>query len=199
MKGGVVEGSLQRDFSDARELCYVISTPLSRIQRVEVNNPKPCRLVRFRKAKGTLSLGEMRFYDRAGRQIKGKSIACSVLSSDPGVGKAFDGDPLTYFSVTGLFDSWIGLQFDRPEVVAAIEFCPRTDDNDISPGDTYRLFYWSSSGTDGQWMSLGQQTAISYELVYENVPSGALLWLRDLTRGREERPFTYENGKQIWW
>ena len=27
----------------------------------------------------------------------------------------------------------------------------------------------------------------------------ALLWLRNLTKGREERPFTYENGRQIWW
>lgn len=26
-----------------------------------------------------------------------------------------------------------------------------------------------------------------------------MYWLRNLTRGREERIFTYEDGKQVWW
>ena len=111
-----------------------------------------------------------------------------------------------------MLDGWIGMQFDRPQVVAAIEFCPRTDDNDISPGDLYELFYWRSTATDNgknannstasnssDWVSLGQQTATTHELLYRNVPRNALLWLRNLTRGREERPFTYENNRQIWW
>jgi hypothetical protein len=32
-----------------------------------------------------------------------------------------------------------------------------------------------------------------------NMPTNALFWLRDLTKGKEERPFTYENGQQVWW
>jgi hypothetical protein len=32
-----------------------------------------------------------------------------------------------------------------------------------------------------------------------HVPKNSVLWLRDLTKGREERIFTYENGKQVWW
>ncbi len=30
-------------------------------------------------------------------------------------------------------------------------------------------------------------------------PKGALLWLKNHTQGKEERIFTYEDGKQVWW
>ena len=36
-------------------------------------------------------------------------------------------------------------------------------------------------------------------LVYTNVPKNALSNLHNHTWGKENRPFTYENGKQIWW
>ena len=36
-------------------------------------------------------------------------------------------------------------------------------------------------------------------LEYDNVPDNALLLLRNLTKGKEERIFTYEDGKQVWW
>ena len=40
----------------------------------------------------------------------------------------------------------------------------------------------------------------SYTEIEEiNVPDHALLYLKDYTRGAEERPFTYVDGKQIWW
>jgi len=50
------------------------------------------------------------------------------------------------------------------------------------------------------WISLGKQIGTkSQVLIYKNVPSNALFWLRNHTRGKEERIFTYENGKQVWW
>ncbi len=194
MVGGVFEASSSPGFTDAVELHYVASVPLSCVQRVETDCKKACRFVRYRKPSGTLSVGEMKFYDDYGEQITGTSIACKALEGRANLGDAFDGAPLTYFSMAGLSDGWIGLRFDRPTRVAAIEFCPRTDDNDISPGDQYELLWWN-----GRWQSLGQRQAESYELTWSDVPSGALFWLRNLTKGREERPFTYENGKQIWW
>ena len=66
--------------------------------------------------------------------------------------------------------------------------------NCVQPGDVYELFYWQ----DG-WKSLGQKTAATIYLVYNNVPKNAVLWLRNLTEGIEERIFTYENDKQVWW
>lgn len=71
---------------------------------------------------------------------------------------------------------------------------PEDDSNAIFPGQHYELFYWQ-----GQWVSLGVQEAKDTELVYRGVPKGALLWLRNLDEGEQERIFTYENGKQVWY
>lgn len=68
------------------------------------------------------------------------------------------------------------------------------DSNEVFPNDNYELFYWN-----GKWCGLGQKTATTYSLEYDNVPMGALLWLHNYSQGREERIFTYEKGKQIWW
>ncbi|MGL5918940.1 MAG: hypothetical protein ACRCZQ_00320, partial [Bacteroidales bacterium] len=46
----------------------------------------------------------------------------------------------------------------------------------------YELFYWNNN----KWSSLGQTIADSDSLIYENLPKGALLLLRNLTKGREE-------------
>ena len=58
----------------------------------------------------------------------------------------------------------------------------------------YELFYW-----DGRWKSLGQQVARHDYLEYRHVPKGALLWLRNLDEGVQERIFIYEGGRQIWY
>lgn len=57
------------------------------------------------------------------------------------------------------------------------------------------MLYWD----EGKWVSLGNTMAIHPVSVYPKVPTGALFLLRDLTKGKDERIFTYENGKQIWW
>ena len=68
------------------------------------------------------------------------------------------------------------------------------DSNNIRVGDMYELRYWQEG-----WQSLGRMSAESDTLVYRDVPAGALLWLHNHSGGREERIFTYENGKQVWW
>ena len=35
--------------------------------------------------------------------------------------------------------------------------------------------------------------------MYDNIPQGALLWLRDYTRGVEERIFEINEEKQVIW
>ena len=71
---------------------------------------------------------------------------------------------------------------------------PEDDSNAIFPGEHYELFYWR-----GQWVSLGRKIAADTVLVYDRVPKGALLWLRNLDKGQQERIFSYENGKQVWY
>jgi hypothetical protein len=71
---------------------------------------------------------------------------------------------------------------------------PEDDSNAIFPGQHYELFYWRNG-----WVSLGIQEATDTVLEYRGVPKGALLWLRNLDEGKQERIFAYENGKQIWY
>lgn len=54
--------------------------------------------------------------------------------------------------------------------------------------------YW-----DMDWVSLGKQIADDFSLTFHHVPQNALLLLRDLTRGTDERIFLYEDAKQIWY
>lgn len=71
---------------------------------------------------------------------------------------------------------------------------PEDKSNAIFPGERYELFYWN-----GYWKSLGSKVATDTELIYRQVPKGALLWLRNLDKGKQERIFIYEGGEQIWY
>lgn len=64
----------------------------------------------------------------------------------------------------------------------------------LSIGDYYELFYWG----EGCWNSLGKKMAEKPFLPYDGIPSGALLYLHDSTRGEEELIFHMEDGKQVF-
>ena len=69
------------------------------------------------------------------------------------------------------------------------------DDNFIRIGDIYEIGY--NEGREG-WKYIARQKAQKDTLVFHNIPKGALLHLRDLTRGKEEKVFYIENGKQTF-
>lgn len=109
---------------------------------------------------------------------------------------AFDNDWLTYHQSTNLVsDVWIAMDFGEPVTVDRARCVPRSDDNAIHYGDTYELTYFA----DGEWVSRGEQIARKRFLLYDSVPRNSLLLLKNTSRGREERIFTYENGEQRWW
>lgn len=196
MVEGYFEGSCNSDFSDAELLYYILSRPESYMQKVKVNaSGRKFRYVRYTRRRGGLSLGEMEVYGTDGLQpVEGIVICDKVLEPDKSVANINDGDCLTYFDSGKIPSLWVGLDLSVPVQIDSIGFCPRTDDNDIAPGDEYELFYW-----DNEWISLGRKTAVCRMLTFDGVPSNALFWLRDLTKGREERPFIYEDERQIWY
>ena len=108
---------------------------------------------------------------------------------------AFDGDLLTYFDAPHWADCWVGMDFGKPVDISRVTCIMRGDGNDIEIGNEYELFFWQQ----GKWQSLGRQTGKDIYLEYENCPSNALFLLRNLTKGKEERIFTYEDGRQVWW
>lgn len=107
--------------------------------------------------------------------------------------EAFDNNPLSYIVLRE--NEKILINLNRPTFVDKIIYSPRSDGNWIYPGNTYELLYYDIDG----WHSLGKQVAKDCKLYYNNLPSDALYWLRNLTTGIEERPFSLENGKIRFW
>lgn len=192
MIDGIIEGAKCADYSDAEIIHYISQTPSSGLQQVSINGKY--RYIRYRKPQGTFSIGELSVFDKSGTKLKCILHIDKILENELEINNMIDGDPLSYYSLTGGIDVWAGVDLGSEKTISAIEYAPRNDDNSISVGHDYELFYWHR-----KWISLGRKTAIEPKLEYDNVPKGALLWLRNLTKGKEERPFTYENGKQIWW
>lgn len=194
---GVFEGANKKDFSDAVELFKIVNIPESKMQQVQIVSDKPYRYIRYRRPKGTFSIAEFKLYDKNGACLSFAPMLPEGMDSGTSMKNIFDSDPLTYYQINAGIgvDIWAGADLRKSISLGSIVFAPRNDDNAVAVNNRYELFYWNNN----KWSSLGQTIADSDSLIYENVPKGALLWLRNLTKGREERPFTYEDGKQIWW
>jgi hypothetical protein len=164
---------------------------------IELPDTMGYRYVRYLSGdNGYCNMAEVQVMSEDGRLLKGKVIGTEGSYQNKRNNRReamFDGDPLTFFDANEANGAWAGLDFGEPKTIKKISYVFRSDDNDIRLGDTYELFYW-----DDRWCPLGRQTAGKWILEYKDVPAGALLWLRNYTRGREERPFVYVGGKQIF-
>lgn len=199
--GGKFQGANKIDFSDAETLYEIKTVPNLNFHTIPIGNERHSfRFFRYLSGMGGhCDMGEIEFISlTTGLPLKGKVFGNSnAFGNDSRIVKEslFDNDPLTYFSADDPDNAWVGLDVGTPEKIKEIRYIGRNDDNGIRPGDSYELFYFSENG----WKSLGKQVGKDDSLSFRDVPTGALLWLRNLTRGREERIFTYENKKQVWW
>ena len=87
---------------------------------------------------------------------------------------------------------WVGLDVGKPIRLSKIKYLVRNSFKTIEPGDDYELLYW-----DYEWKSLGVQRAELDYLEY-TVPGNPVLWLKNLTNGKDEMVFFMKDGKQIW-
>ena len=95
----------------------------------------------------------------------------------------------------GALSKIAGVEFKEPVSVDVVKYITQNDKNGVYPGDTYELLYFDQ----GEWVSLGRKVATADYIEYDDVPSGALYWLRNRTEGKEERPFTVMNGRVRFW
>jgi len=200
MAGGLFQGANQPDFSDATVLHTVDTDPDFYWCTVVPETHGYYQYYRYLSPEGGKGhIAELEFYagtDTA--RITGRIIGTQGANqSYPSrtVDKVFDGDVLTFFDAPQPDGAWVGMDFGEKVEVTRIRYLPRNDDNIIVPDQLYELFYWDHNG----WISLGKQTATAYVLYYENAPLNALFLLRNLSKGKEERIFTYENDRQVWW
>jgi len=197
--GGQIQVSNHPDFKDF-VILHTIEKYGVTAEDVFLDHVGEYRYWRYFSPKGAhCNIAELVFYgNESPLPIRGKIIGTQgSLENDKMYEKeaAFDGDALTYFDAPDADNDWVGMDFGKPVAINRIYYMPRSDGNLIEIGDNYELVYWDGH----QWQSLGRQQATGSRLVFENCPSNGLYLLHDLTKGEEERIFTYENGEQIWW
>jgi len=198
MSGSRIEGSWWADF---RHSIWLGSLDDSiRTNRIEIF-PSSEPVLRYLKLRATplrytAEVAEIEVYEAGtGRKLPLKFLDIpAAISVKHAANMMVDGDVLSYYEAAEEGEQTLSFDLKNEYRIGKVVFIPRNDDNFIYPGDEYELFY--QDGING-WKSLGRQIAVTYGLEYNNIPSGALLWLRDLTRGREEQLFVVtEDGRQ---
>jgi len=71
---------------------------------------------------------------------------------------------------------------------------PYNNSNLVKEHDLYELQYW-----DNGWRTLDTVTARSNYVAFSHLPVKALYIMHDLTRGKQERPFSIEQKEQRFW
>ena len=161
----------------------------------KVTDKHSYKYVRYLSPNGSYcNINELEFYDDEGHKLTGRIIGTEGVESQRKE-TVFDGNVLTGFHGNSPDGHWVGLAFSRPITISKVKYMPRNDGNTIEIGDVYELKIFQ----DGYWNVLAKKMAKENEITFDHVPSGGLYILSDITKGVEERPFTYINGKQVWW
>jgi hypothetical protein len=197
--GAKIQASNYSDFRDSITL-HIIQPTEIQTGEIDFEGQSPnYRFWRYCSPDGSYcSLAELYFFsENDSEPIYGKVIGTN--GSFMGQGKvkelAFDKDPFTYYTAANPNDSWVGMDFGKPESIKKINYIYRGDGNTIVIGNEYELMYWNND----HWNSLGRQIAKTTSLIYKDCPINALFLLHNLTEGIEERIFTYVCGEQVWW
>lgn len=197
MNGGQFQGANKSDFSDAETLHTHHGITNGNWYNIPINSSKTFRYLRYIGGRGSFcNINELEFYDNIGKKIDGKIIGTEGESWCPKE-RVFDGDILTGFGGLSPDGNWVGLQLPNPIQLSKIRYIGRNDGNCVERGDRYELYVWHK---DGYWEQVGSQTAADNILYFNNIHPGGLYILKDITKGVEERIFTYKKkGGQIWW
>ena len=192
--GGKLQCSDTPDFKDAVTLYTIVNTDIPYL--IELDASRPYRYWRYLSPNGSWgSIAELSFHDADGGKITGSGIA-NPESGQDAIERAYDGNLLSNFEINQPDGNWVGMDMGKPVKVCFASVSPRSDDNDVCPGNDYELLFFNGA----EWCSLGCRLAEDNSLHYDRIPLNTLLWLRNYTRGTNERPFILrEDGEIEWW
>lgn len=198
MVGGKFHTSNTADFTESTKIGEIKRNPEMEYDSIDTDTKgSACRYVRYTAPRRShCNVAEMEFYDADGKRLMPVAIATDG-NEDAGfkAESVIDGDALTYYQTKKSDDCTLTFDFGSPVAVAKIRYLPRNDDNHVTAGHRYRLDYYDKDGAH----MVGEQVATTDSVTFTGAPSNALYILHDLTKGREERIFTFEDGKVRWW
>jgi hypothetical protein len=201
------EGANNSNFSDAVVLAKINSRPGEHFQTLISGSNNYFKYIRLVFSPKELnisydgdgaSIAEIEFLTPKGSIIKGIPIGSQGRKYNSYTAtNCFDNNPYTFFEDArpDAKIKYVGLQLAKPMQIGAIRFLPRNDMNSVQPNNQYELFYWNNK----EFISLGRKISKDTIIEYNNVPKNSILWLRNTDTGKEERIFTWENNKQVWW
>lgn len=196
MNGGMFQGSKDQNFSDSTILYTHKGITNGNWYSIPIKCNTAFKYLRYMGARGSYcNINELEFFDQNNKKIEGVIIGTEG-ESWARKENVFDGNILTGFGGNSPDGNWVGLKLSKPTIVSRIKYIGRNDGNGIEIGDMYELYYWNVSGF---WELISCQQATDNVLIISDVPSNGLYILKDITKGVEERIFTYEKGKQVWW
>lgn len=196
LHGGIVEASDTPDFKSCERVCEFPEWELTSCE-AKVYQSKPYRYWRLNVGPGRRTdVADVFFYSSSDAlHGDGGFSGCEriLMSTDTEYSAIVDGDPLTYVSVTSgsqcIFDA------GTPVTLGQISCIRRGDGNAIVPGDRYRINWWQ----DNRWNECAEMTADGISLKIDGVPSDALYLIEGLSRGVQNRIFTYDDNHGIDW
>jgi hypothetical protein len=197
--GGKFQAANKSDFSDAVTI-HTIDKFGTESDEIFTKTKEKYRYWRHLSAPdGWSAMGEIYFF-RNGENITRQGKIIGTPPNDPNnekqqIANLFDNDPVTFYDAPIPTGAWAGIDFGEPTEVDRILYAPKSDGNAVTWGDDYVLSFWDKD----HWTSLGKKKADNIYITFDNCPTSALFLLHDLTRGVEDRIFTYENGKQVFW
>ncbi len=200
INGGEFEASDDPDFTVATTVHTIPDGKAIGHEVLLPDSTPPFRYWRYiqRHRNAHCNMGEVYMYDQDNNQLCGTVIGTEghrTIYEGMTRENLFDGDLLTSFNSPNPNGDWAGMDFGKPVKVSRILYYGRGDGNSVEPGDEYELYFWLNGG----WRSLGRKKAQSVSVTFDNIPAGALLLLRDHTKGKDERIFTLtEEGQQIF-
>lgn len=199
---GYFQGSNTPNFAKSTELLDLshIDEPPKFWNAAHIKTDSNFRYVRYYKP-WQCDIGEIEFY-HSKKKISGK-VLCSgaSLTNDSlfSAENAVDGDLATSYISYGNAPAWVGLDLGKPQKIDSIRFSPGISIFGprcfVTKGHKYELRFW----VRGQWKVVEASIAKNNSVTFKNIPSNALYLVHDLTEKVDERFFTIENGRQIWW
>lgn len=196
MRGGIFLASNDSNFVVTDTLAFIKTMPYG-VTRVKSLSNKQYRFLRYKAPyNNRSSLSELQFFVKTSNDSEIRLHGCySANGIDTlHIEYLYDDNTSTYcrgqkteYTIT------VDLGKDACSKVDYIQYAPSTDLNFIEKGHLYELYYFDTS-----WNLIGRKIANEEWESFKNVPKGALLLLKDKTKGQEERIFEYIDGFQKW-